>query len=206
MGKIAITGTAEREVRCDGVEMAIEFKNRAKTTAAAMKASLQQGEEFLKSIAALGMKMEDIWMDKDFVEQRYNDGDPYVCVSRKMKFRFGFDMKLINEIMDMTRIKNWDLEIENRYFVTDIEKIRKELVQAAVQDSKQKAEYMAGLVGQKIVGIEEVNPKKYSSNLAKNIAVPNFLPQKKMNLQFSDQLGAPISKEYETIEIIWIIE
>ena len=55
MGKLSITGKAEREVSYNAVEISVTFYIHAKTTAEALQIVMEQSEKFLELVTAAGV-------------------------------------------------------------------------------------------------------------------------------------------------------
>ena len=82
MGKLSITGKAEREVSYNAVEISVTFYIHAKTTAEALQIVMEQSEKFLELVTAAGVDMKDIHIGDNSVDQRYSDDELKVHASR----------------------------------------------------------------------------------------------------------------------------
>ncbi len=117
-------------------------------------------------------------------------------------------MKFANYIRELVVDKKYDVEISTENKLSNIEEVRKELLKLAIEDSKEKAGYVAELMGQKIVGIESIETSEQQREKNKmwlqceqerGIAV-------KRDSVLSDSLKAPSTVEKETVDIVWILE
>ena len=85
MGKLSITGKAEREVSYNAVEMSVTFYIHAKTTAEALQIVMEQSEKFLELVTAAGVDMKDILKSQTIqakTDKNINmDGNPIVQIN-----------------------------------------------------------------------------------------------------------------------------
>lgn len=205
MGKLSITGKAEREVTYNAVELRVTFYIHAKTTAEALKAVMEQSEQFLELVTKAGVDMKDIHIGDNSIDQRYNDDELKVHASREMTIRLRFDMAFVNSLMTMIQEQDFAVDLDCDYHLTNREEIHVELMKEALADSKRKAEIIAGIMGQTIVGIDSVEHDRNSDMMwmcceqERGIICAGAAP-------LSNQLEAPITTESETISVVWLIE
>ena len=127
MGKLSITGRAEREVNCDGVTLSIKFYIHGKTTTEALRNIKKQSEKFLRLITAQGISLRDIHIEDVSVDQRFDDGETTVRASREMSIRLAFDMKIINYLTELIREQNFSVDFNCDYHIINVKQLRKEL-------------------------------------------------------------------------------
>ncbi len=205
MGKLSITGKAEREVSYNAVEMRVTFYIYAKSTAEALRILMDQSEKFLALVTAAGVDMKDIHIGENSVEQRCSDDALTVHASREMKIRLRFDMAFVNGLMEMIREQDFAVALDCDYHLTDRAELHMELMKEALADSKKKAEVVAEIMGQKIIGIDSVAYDRHSNmewmccEQKRGIICPGAAP-------LSNQLEAPLTTESETISVVWLIE
>ena len=65
---------------------------------------------------------------------------------------------------------------------------------------------IAQTMGQKVKGIIELDAKHISSDLDDNIFYDIFAKFNRNSESVSDRLKAPLTKEYENVEVKWEIE
>lgn len=205
MGKLSITGKAEREVSYNAIEMSVTFYIHAKTTAEALQIVMEQSEKFLELVTAAGIDMKDIHIGDNSVDQRYSDDELKVHASREMKIRLHFDMAFVNGLMDMIREQDFAVDLDCDYHLTNRAELHMELMKEALADSKKKAEVIAEIMGQKIIGIDSVEHDRHNDmewmccEQERGIIREGAAP-------LSNQLEAPITTESETISVVWLIE
>lgn len=206
MGKLSIVGKAEREVSYDAVELSIKFYVRGKTTAKALGTVMEESEKFLELITAEGVALKDIHIGDNSVEQRrYSDADE-VIVSREMKIRLKFDMPFVNGLMEMIRKQDFSVDLDCDYHLTNKQALHTELLKEALANSKEKAEFIAEIMGQKIVGIDSVEHSRERDmdwmccEHERGLICPGSA------MPLSDKLEAPLTTETESIDVVWLIE
>ncbi len=206
MGKLSIKGRAEREVKCDGAEISIEFYIQGKTTTEALRNIKKQSEKFLRLITAQGISLSDIHIEDVSVNQRFNKEETSICATRKMMIRLPFNMKTINYLTEMIREQNFSVGFDCNYHIIDKKQLRDELMKEALADSKEKAEFIAESMGQKIVGIDNVEYTRYDGDEWLYCEGERGIISECHDMPLSNQLEAPLKKESETIDVVWLIE
>jgi len=205
MGKLTITGKAEREVSYNAVELSVTFYVRSKTTAEALRIIMEQSEKFLDLITSNGVNIKDVHIGENSIDQRYDDDELEVRASREMTIRLKFDMAFLNSLMNIIREQDFSVDLDCDYHLTNRTEIHMELLKEAIADSKKKAEIIAEIMGQKLIGIDSVEHDRHSDMewmcCEHERALPCGGPPR-----LSNQIEAPITTESETIEVVWIIE
>ena len=205
MGKLAITGKAEREVAYDAVELSISFCVYADTSSEALDKIMTQCEDLLEAIAAFGVDPKEIRVDENSLDKRYNDGDAYYIATRELKIIMPFNMPFVNALTEMIQKKNYDVEYSCDYHLTNKTALHEDLLKEALSDSKKKAEFIAEIMGQKIIGIDSVehDSRRESDWLCCEktyvVAAAGSRPR-------SDLLESPLTTETESIDVVWLIE
>lgn len=209
MGKLMITGKAEREVYYDVVELTVTFYNDDKDSSDAIDTVIRQSEKFLSIIASNGADISKIRMDDDSLERssRYDD-KKRSSARRSFCLRYAFDMKFINSISQMIRDENFNAEIDYDYLLSNKEEIHKELLKEALEDSRKKAEMIAETVGEKITGIDEMKHESIATNIKYREFERglSYMERYESESSYSDELSSPVATETETVNVTWIIE
>lgn len=205
MGKLTITGKAEREVSYNAIEMSVTFYIHAKTTAEALQIVMEQSEKFLELVTAAGIDMKDIHIGDNSVDQRYSDDELKVHASREMKIRLHFDMAFVNGLMGMIREQDFAVDLDCDYHLTNRAELHMELMKEALADSKKKAEVIAEIMGQKIIGIDSVEHDRHN-DMEWICCEQERGIIREGAASLSNQLEAPITTESETISVVWLIE
>ena len=208
MSKLNIQGIGSKEYDYDTTEITLSFRYRGKNSVESVKHVKEQCEEFLVLIREAGIDIESIRISDDSVSQNYYSQNFEVIATRSLQFIIPFNMEFANYIREIVADKKYDVEISTENKLSNIEEVRKELLKLAIEDSKEKAGYVAELMGQKIVGIESIETSEQQREKNKmwlqceqerGIAV-------KRDSVLSDSLKAPSTVEKETVDIVWILE
>ena len=168
---------------------------------------MDQNEKFLELITEAGVNMKDIHIGNNSIEQDYDDDEMYVEVTRGMKIRLHFDMPFVNSLMSMISEQDFSVDLDCKYQLTNRQEIHMELMKEALADSRSKAEIIAGVTGQKIVGIDSIQHDRYSymdwmCNDRENL----FYDSMAIFSGLSNQLQSPLTMESESISVVWQIE
>lgn len=207
MGKLSIVGKAEREFSYNAVEITVKFYVREKTTAEAVNKMMEQNEKLLEAITEAGVNMKDIHVGDNAIEQYYSQDKMYVKATREMKIRLQFDMHFINSLMSMISEQDLSVDLDCKYQLTNREEIHMELMKEAVADSKKKAEVIAEVTGQKIVGIDSIDKERfYCVGFEYDEKDDIFYDSMAIFSGLSNKLQSPITTESESISVVWLIE
>ena len=211
MGKLTIEGKASKEYAYDLMNISVEFWATEGSAAAALKRVTEQSEEFLTILEKAGIAPESVHIGKDSTTKRSYDSRFQIEAKRELTLRVAFNMDFANFIRDTVQKNALDAEVDVTYKFSDLEAIHKELLQLALEDSRQKAEYVAAAMGQKVTGIKTMT--------VGNVRGKNMIPRptRCANDEFdgyydctlqmlSRRVQAPISMESDSVEVVWLIE
>lgn len=210
MGKITVSGTAEKEIPADIAEISVRFQTRANSTSNAIKKITEQCEEFLSILKNIGFDMKHIRIKDDHIQQNYFDNRLNVTASKSISIKIKLDSALNNYIISILKSKNYDVNYNIEYKVSNLAEIHRQLLKEALSDSKRKAEIVAETMNQHIIGIDSMNTSDIK-NPIKYKDIPKIqneeirgVPQSKTPL--TDNLEPPVNTESETVEAVWIME
>ena len=211
MGKLYITGKAKQELKADMVNIHLHFRITDKNSAKALYDVTEQCERFLGKLKAAAFDLNKIRLADDRVElENYTEGKPY-SAQRTIEFDMPLEIKSYNALLDMIRTEQYEVSINTKYYVSNIDEVRERLVREAVLDSKSRAEKIAEAMGTKVTGSKEinvdgarsmVNPKYSDEN---DDLIPPFMLSSP-SMENSDQLGVPIIEEEKSVSVTWMIE
>lgn len=206
MGKLTITGKAEKECAYDRVEISVKFDAYGDSSAKAIEKVLGQCEDFLKCADAAGIPMENIHLGMDGVGQDCKDHRVDAHATRAIKICIPFNMELVNYLMALVKDNHYDVEIESDYRLSDKSAIHDDLIKAAIADSKEKAGYIATAMDQKVMGVDTiVIGNRYDNRLGRiDWDYSREIPIA-MELRHSNQLQSPVTVETESVDVVWII-
>lgn len=211
MGKLTIRGEAAKEYAYDLMEISVQFWGTEGSAAAAIKKVTHQSEEFLEELERAGVKPEDIHIGEDAVERRSTNSGFQIEVERKLKLCVPFNMDFANFIRNVVQKKALDAGIETHYKFSAPETIHQELLKMALEDSRQKATFIAETMGERVVGIKTMT---VGDALGRNLLMcpqsaldsSGVLCFNELNSLLSHRVQAPLSMESESVEVVWLIE
>ncbi|HBB18880.1 MAG TPA: hypothetical protein DCZ62_00415 [Ruminococcus sp.] len=210
MGKITMTGTAKRSVPYDRMKLTLDISTAEATSSKAAAKVEAQCEELLGSLQEKGFSLSQIKVEGVSTgavrPELQNGGNTAIfTASRRITLDLDFHMGTINFFTGLISEKGWDMAMDTSFSVSDKMKIRKELLKEALEDSRAKAEMIAGSIGQRITGIDEVQAggSFYGENDSIMSCGGGMLRGKAL---LSDQLSAAEETISESITVVWIIE
>ena len=207
MGTMKIIGKAERKFTCDRMTIDIRVIADEPTHDRAVQKCMNDSEALLKDLQSSGLDLSQIKLNNHSVSTRHHDNQPYIQAEREIEIEAAFDMNLINHLTDLIQTSHYNADISTGFSVSDLAGIHRQLIEEAFRDSRQKAEMIAALMGQKIAGIEKVEVgDRYDDEYLSDyqIGETKFICREKAFI--SDQLSATDTEESETVTVIWILE
>ncbi|MDD6488649.1 MAG: SIMPL domain-containing protein [Clostridia bacterium] len=207
MGKLSIVGKATHEYPYDTVEVTVSFEVHEQSTSAALEKVLNQCEDFLAIMHKDGISMDSIRICNDSVGQNYSDKKFNVRAKREIKIRVPFSMEFKNHIMMLIQDKHYDVDIDTDYSISNITEIHNNLIKEAIEDSKQKATFIAESMGQKLIGVDSIKIGERYNNPTDDVFydITTCLFSTK-TLNYSNMIQSPVTKESESVEVVWLIE
>lgn len=209
MGTFEVRGNARRTVNYDIAVINIDFIASEKTSTRASEKALEYCERFLEKVEKIGLNATNFSIEGDEIEaNRYRD-DEDVEAYRKIQIKIPFNMKIINAIRVILDDEKIDSIFELGYELSNEDKIRDELLNEALLDSKTKAEQLATALGKKIVGVKKLE----AYNSSRDIEIINCIEMEHEDCDFgttmlsqSNELKAKETTLTENIDVKWIIE
>lgn len=208
MGKLTITGKATHEYSYDLMEITVRFQSHEQTAAASMEKVLAQCEEFLSFVNKEGISADSIRIGDNSVDQEFEDKELDVCTTREVKIRLPFDMEFTNYIMSLLQEKQFDVDIDTEYLLSNRTEIHNNLIKEAIEDSKNKASFIVDAMGQKLIGIDSVEIEQHYGSQMDYMCCEKERPLRACfgALPHSNKLQSPVTEEYESVEVVWLIE
>ena len=128
--------------------------------------------------------------------------------TRELILRRSFDMNFLNGIMDLVAKRGYDVEISSSFQLTTEKALHDELRREALADSRAKAESIAQSLGQMVKGIESACIGRCGLPVMIDSGTADAVCSLSMGTvrPHSDQVGSPLTKESESLEVVWLIE
>ena len=158
MGSFEIVGEVKREITYDIINIKIDFQAEADMASEASERAIKECERYLGELGSFGVDISEIRLYNDDVETAngYLDKAKKYKASRKIGIKTDFDMGIVNNLRLLLVEGKYQAEFDFSYSFSDIEKIRTEMLDEALQQAKNKAYDLAEKLGCKIEGIKNV--------------------------------------------------
>ena len=209
MARLTIQGTVSRKVPADCMKIEIAFMGKAQDTASAIEKAHQQCEMFLERITDCGISEENIMFQDDSINRYVFDKTESVMVKRSIEFCTSADLKMGTYIINIIKEHNLDCNYDISFLLSDEDWLHEELLKEAIQNSRKKAEIIAGSLGENVIGADEIQDARTRGNQSKkNIRIDECfdIPQFLSETPKSDNLALPEIERDAQIEIVWITE
>lgn len=207
MGKLTIEGKATKEFSYDLMEISMTFRASESSTAAALEGVLAQSESFLALMEKAGIPSEKFQIGEDTTKKIQHSDRTEVCARREMKICTLFNMDFANYLRELVQKNKFDVDIQTKYRFSDTEKIHDELIKLALEDSKEKAAYIAEAMGQKLKEIDSVEIGERIEESSKNRkALGEVRYYDELLSILSRRVQAPTEKMSESVQVIWNIK
>lgn len=209
MGTIKIKGYATKEVNADIVNITISFTAKNAKVTDALEEVRKQSELFLKEIKSIGFDISKFHLDKDrSSEEGYGDNKTK-SATRTMSYRTEFSPKIINTIISVITKNNLEASIETDYLCSNKEEIQKELLQEAIQNSRNNANVLAKANNQKVKYAELISDNKddyYDKEDWTKTKCGDVCGIELDDELLSNDLVAKKIRHSETVYVTWVIE
>ena len=207
MGVLIVKGNSTKEFTCDVMYIKFVFKAWDNTSEQAIGKVRTNCNAFIQALENEGVSIENIHLNDEKITTSKDDKNIiWVNASRKIELRLNFNMRLLNRISDIVRDNGFTVDMDESFTLSNMNEIHAQLIKDAVIDSKNKAEMIAQTMGQKVKGIIELDAQHISSNLDDDCYYDIFSKLNSNSDSVSDRLQAPLTKEYENVEVKWEIE
>ena len=210
MGTLKVVGKARKEFTCDIMYIKLSFKVWGDDTAQAIETSMSQCDLFLDLLEKQGIDINLIHMSNADISQDMYDDKLEISAEREIELRMPFDMNVINRLSEIIKENQLKVDMDISFKLTNILEVHEQLLKEAVLDSKKKAEMLASVMGQKVVGIKTLNAgERYTDYDSEEETYYDEFPHKLGEIHScskSNRLQAPLITEYEHVDVEWIIE
>lgn len=160
MGTIKIKGYATKEVNADIVNITISFTAKNAKVTDAFEGVRKQSELFLKEIKSIGFDISKFHLDKDKSNEDGYGDNKTKSATRTMSYMTKFSPKVINSIIDVITKNNLEASIDTEFLYSNKEEIQKELLQEAIQNSRNNANVLAMANNQEVKYAELISDNK----------------------------------------------
>lgn len=203
MSKINVCGSARIEFDTDRMEIQISVRAFGKTSGEALKEGKAKTEKLLGDMQSeLGIAPSSFILENDNISKQYNDRS--YQFTKSIILRLPTDLKAAEGITDLIANTD-DTEYNISFSLSNSEEKTAQVINAAIADSRKKAELIASGLGQKITGAEDISFDTDQVNFVQVRSTPKCLMAKPCQT-----LSSLLQPRKETIEksiyITWITE
>ncbi len=206
MGYLKVTGKARKEYPCDVMHIKINFNSYSENVSKAVESSVSECDQFLALLENKGFDISSIQISYNSISHDFDDGKLEINSEREIEIRLPFDMMILNEISDIIKEHGFKAEMDVTFKVSDLISKHNVLLQEAVRNSKERAELIAESMCHKIIGIDSLDTCGYDNNDSDEKEYFSKHSYKMGDNSISNKLRSPVSKEYVSVEVKWIID
>lgn len=159
MGNIKVIGEASGMLVMDKVVYQFDFYAESIKLNIALQQVKSQIKAFINEVKQIGLEASSFHMDQDKIDKTYHE-DKYTVI-RKIKLYTKYDSKLSQYFLEIIEKKRLDIKFEAYYSASHINEFYLDLRQKAIENAKEKADAMASILKQKVIGIESIKDEDY---------------------------------------------
>lgn len=159
MGKVLVLGKAEKKVVPDSCDITITIESRKNTSATAVKEAGVLCEQLLSKLQTIGLNLKEIEITQDYLstDKDYKSEKISYHTNKSIRIHTSSDSSVINMIKNILEDGIKGISYSISYSISNEADVRKQLMKAAIMDSRQKADFLAESIGEKIIGVDSAN-------------------------------------------------
>lgn len=202
MGMLKVRGTAEMAFTVDILIIKITVYSTASSSGEVIQSGKKKTEKFLRLMKEkLDIEPNDFELETDSVSSSYNSDKGY-SYKKNLSLVVNADLSLLSKITSLLEDMS-DVTYDVDFCLSDKASKEKQVIEAAINNSREKAEMIASSLGQKVLGVDEVSYEHPSDVFTYNCA-------KAVTVEDRPDMEAMLKNPTETITkhiyISWIIE
>ena len=211
MGKIMVIGRAEKEYDPDLCDLSLEIRGCGKTSGEASAGAAGECERLLEELQKLGIAPESVRVGRDAILKNtsYQTGETSYESVRSLGILAASDIKCVNAVRRIIESGFENVSLETRFVLTGEQEIRAGLLREAVQDSRSRAELLAGSMGLEITGIDSANlsgpEDMYDPAEQKENGPCAYMSDTMGKRRLSDQLSPEKVRIRAEVNIVWLL-
>lgn len=211
MGNLKVNGKARCKFTADLMEIIISVSTEGETAAYAIRKGKKETEKVLNLLVELGIDLSKVKMKtEDVTEPRYYNDDEGYRFEKKVSFMTKADLKLLERLSAEISEREIDATYRECFGLTDSVNIGKQVLRAALLESRKKAELIAETFGQKIVGIELAKCDDYRGDDEEDVYDTKFFLAPNSGPECLDSLSEQLSPDTiiveKSVDVSWIVE
>lgn len=203
MSRISVCGSARMEFDTDRMEIQISVRAFGKSSGEALREGKAKTEKLLGDMQSeLGIAPSSFILESDNVSKQYSDKS--YQFNKGIILRLPADLKAAEGITDLIANTD-DIEYNISFSLSNSEEKTAQVVNAAIADSRKKAELIASGLGQKITGAEDISFDTDQVNYVQVRSHAKYLMEKPCQT-LSSLLQTHKEKIEKSISITWLAE
>lgn len=169
MSKLSVTGTAEMHFPVDTFEVNIMIRANAASSGEAIQSGKKKTEQFLTLMKEkINIEPDSFQLASDSVNEDYSCKNSY-NYSKRITLNIKADLAVLSKLTSLLgELTNVEYDID--FYLSDEAEKEKQVIDAAIKNSRKKAEIIASSLGKKIQDIEEIRFDQPSDGVYRNIA------------------------------------
>ena len=209
MGKIKVIGEASGMLVMDMAIYQFEFYAESIKLNIALQQIKAQIKTFISEVKQLGLEASSFHMDEDNIDKTYRE-DKY-AVTRKIELYAKYDGKLSQYFLDIIENKLINMKFQTYYYASNLQAFYLDLRQKAIENAKEKADVMASVLHQKVIGIESIKDEDYYERNDESDCEESIHTKPKMICGLCEEssdfdFSNPQAKKTFKLLVTWIIE
>lgn len=202
MSKLSVRGSADMDFTVDLFKVTITIRATAPSTGEVIQSGKKKTEQFLSIMKEkLNIEPDSFQLEADSVREEYNNKNNY-SYSKKLSLEIIADLAALSKITSLFGELN-NVEYDVDFDFSDEAEKERQVIDAAISNSREKAEIIASSLGKTIKGVDEISFEHPSCgrhrNVAKSVCVDDVPDLETM-------LKNPTKTITKSIYIDWIME
>lgn len=202
MSKLSVRGSADMDFTVDLFKVTITIRATAPSTGEVILSGKMKTEHFLSIMKEkLNIEPDSFQLEADSVREEYNNKNNY-SYSKKLSLEIIADLAALSKITSLLGELN-NVEYDVDFDFSDEAEKERQVIDAAISNSREKAEIIASSLGKTIKGVDEISFEHPSGgrhwNVAKSVCVDDVPDLETM-------LKNPTKTITKSIYIDWIME
>ena len=202
MSKLSVRGTAELVFPVDIFRISTTIRSIAPASGEALSSGKLKTEQFLALMRdKLKIQPESFKLEHDTVTENYSVQNTYIYTKR-LSVDMNADLAVFSELTSLMEDLT-DTLYDVEFALSDEAEKEKQVISAAIANSRDKAEFIASSLGKSIKGVDEVSYEQPTSDLYRCLAKT----ADGMNCNsLESMIKLPTKMISKTIDIDWIID
>ena len=202
MSKLSVRGFAEMDFTVDVFKVTVTIRAAAPSTGEVITSRKKKTEQFLTVMKEkLGIEPNCFRLESDSVMEEYGSKNTY-GYTKKLSLEINADLSALSRFTSLLSELS-DVEYAVDFDFSDEAEKEKQVIDAAISNSREKAEIIASSLGKTIQGVEQISFEQPSAGnhryLAKSVCVDD-------SPDLETMLKNPVKTLTKSICIDWIID